>query len=57
MEETMFYWAVVFLIVALVAGVLGFSGLAGTAANFAWVLFVIGLILALVFALTGRRAP
>jgi uncharacterized membrane protein YtjA (UPF0391 family) len=35
--------------------VLGFSGIAGTAANIAWILFVIGLILAIVFFLRGRR--
>ena len=36
-------WAVTFLIIALIAGVLGFSGIAGTAANIAWILFVVGL--------------
>ena len=51
----MLYWAVVFLIVGLVAGVLGFSGVAGTAVNIAWILFVVGLILALVFFVLGRR--
>jgi uncharacterized membrane protein YtjA (UPF0391 family) len=48
-------WAATFLIVALVAAVLGFSGIAGVATNIAWVLFVVGLILAIVFALLGRR--
>jgi uncharacterized membrane protein YtjA (UPF0391 family) len=47
-------WAVTFLIIALIAGVLGFSGIAGTAVNIAWILFVVGLILALVFGLMGR---
>ncbi|HEX5049231.1 MAG TPA: DUF1328 domain-containing protein [Gammaproteobacteria bacterium] len=49
-------WAVTFLIVALVAAVLGFTGIAGVATNIAWILFVVGLILAVVFALFGRRA-
>jgi uncharacterized membrane protein YtjA (UPF0391 family) len=53
----MFSWAVVFFVIALIAAVLGFSGLAGTAVNIAWILFVIGLILAIVFAVMGRRAP
>ncbi|HUO68903.1 MAG TPA: DUF1328 domain-containing protein [Gammaproteobacteria bacterium] len=48
-------WAATFLIIALVAAVLGFSGIAGVATNIAWVLFVVGLILAIVFALLGRR--
>jgi uncharacterized membrane protein YtjA (UPF0391 family) len=47
----MLNWAVVFLIVAIVAGLLGFSGIAGAATNIAWILFVVGLILALVFFL------
>jgi uncharacterized membrane protein YtjA (UPF0391 family) len=47
--------AVTFLIVALLAALLGFSGIAGIATNFAWICFVIGIILALVFALLGRR--
>jgi uncharacterized membrane protein YtjA (UPF0391 family) len=50
-------WAVTFLIIALVAGVLGFSGIAGTAVNIAWILFVVGLILAVIFFITGRRPP
>jgi uncharacterized membrane protein YtjA (UPF0391 family) len=50
-------WAVTFLIVGLIAGFLGFAGIAGTAVHFAWILFVIGLILAKVFFLVGRRPP
>ena len=49
-------YAATFLVIALVAAVLGFSGIAGIATNIAWVLFVVGLILAIVFALLGRRA-
>jgi uncharacterized membrane protein YtjA (UPF0391 family) len=51
----MFSWAVVFLVVALLAAVFGFTGLAGTAVNIAWILVVVGLIFAVVFALVGRR--
>jgi uncharacterized membrane protein YtjA (UPF0391 family) len=53
----MFNWAVIFLVVALVAAVLGFSGIAGMATQFAWVLFVVGLVMAVVFFLMGRRPP
>lgn len=53
----MFSWAVTFLIIALIAAVLGFTGIAGTATHIAWILFVVGIILALVFAVTGRRPP
>ena len=51
----MIAWAATFLIIALVAAVLGFTGIAGIATNIAWILFVVGLILAIVFALLGRR--
>jgi len=53
----MFYWAAVFLIIAVVAALLGVGGLAGTAANIAWALFIVGIILAVVFAILGRRPP
>ena len=51
----MFNWALMFLIGAIVAGLLGFSGIAGTASQIAWILFVVGLVLALVFFVMGRR--
>lgn len=50
-------WAVTFLIVAIVAGVLGFTGISGLAVEMAWILFVVGLVLAVVFFLMGRRSP
>lgn len=56
-DKTMLGWALTFLIVGLIAGLLGLSGIAGAATNIAWILFVIGLILALVFMITGRRPP
>lgn len=51
----MFNWAVIFLVVAIIAAVLGLSGIAGTAVNIAWTLFVVGLIVSLVFFVLGRR--
>jgi uncharacterized membrane protein YtjA (UPF0391 family) len=53
----MLSWAVTFFIIALVAAVLGFTGIAGTAINIAWALAVIGIILAIVFMIAGRRPP
>lgn len=55
-EMTMLHWALIFLIVGLVAAVFGFTGIAGAATNIAWILFVVGVILAIVFAITGRRS-
>ncbi|MGX2038704.1 DUF1328 domain-containing protein [Methylocaldum sp. MU1018] len=50
-------WAVTFLVIAIIAAILGFTGIAGTAVQIAWILFVVGLILALVFFVMGRRPP
>lgn len=53
----MIYWAAVFLVIALVAAVFGFSGIAGAAVNIAWILFVVGLIAAVILFVLGRRGP
>ena len=49
----MLSWAVTFLIVALIAGVLGFGGIAGTAAGFAKIFFMIFLVMFLVSVVSG----
>lgn len=49
----MLYWALVFLAVAIVAGVLGFGGLAGVAAQIAHVLFWIAIVLLTVSLVLG----
>lgn len=51
----MFGWAILFLVVSLVAAFLGFGGLAGTAALAAKWVFVIGLILFVVSLIFGRK--
>lgn len=48
-------WALTFLIIAIIAGIFGFTGIAGAAVNIAWILFVGGLILVVVFSVVGRR--
>lgn len=53
----MFSWALMFLIVAILAALFGFSGIAGTATQIAWILFVVGLVFAIVFFVMGRRPP
>lgn len=50
-------WAAMFLIIAIVAGVLGLTGVAGVAMDIAWILFVVGLVLAVIFFIMGRRPP
>lgn len=41
----MLYWAVIFLVVALIAAVFGFGGIASASAGIAQILFFIFLIL------------
>jgi uncharacterized membrane protein YtjA (UPF0391 family) len=54
-EFVMLQLALAFLIVALIAGVLGLTGVAGLSANIAWILFVVGLIMAVIAFAFGRR--
>jgi uncharacterized membrane protein YtjA (UPF0391 family) len=51
----MLNYALVFLLVGLIAGALGMFGVAAVATQIAWVLFVIGAVLLLVHLVTGRR--
>lgn len=56
----MFNMALVFFLIAVLAGILGFAGIAGIAGTLAWaakVLFFAGLILTVVFYLLGKRTP
>jgi uncharacterized membrane protein YtjA (UPF0391 family) len=56
--NSMLYWAVVFLIIALVAAVFGFGGIASAAvgiAKFLFFLFVVVFIVLLVMGLLRRR--
>jgi uncharacterized membrane protein YtjA (UPF0391 family) len=54
-EETMLYYALVFLILGLIASALGAYGVAAVASQIAWVLFVIGIVLLVVHLASGRR--
>jgi uncharacterized membrane protein YtjA (UPF0391 family) len=45
----MLYWAAVFLVIGLVAMLLGAGGIAGVSMNIAWILFVVGIVMAIVF--------
>jgi uncharacterized membrane protein YtjA (UPF0391 family) len=53
----MLRWALIFLIVALIAGALGFFAVSGTAAVIAKWLFVIFLIVFVVSLVSGRGRP
>jgi uncharacterized membrane protein YtjA (UPF0391 family) len=49
------YYAIVFLIIAIVAGILGFGTLSGTAAWIAKVLVVVFLVLFVVSLIRGKK--
>lgn len=49
--------AIIFLVIAIIAGILGITGVMSIAMEMAWILFVVGLILAIVFWIIGRRPP
>jgi uncharacterized membrane protein YtjA (UPF0391 family) len=55
----MLYWAVVFLVIALVAAWFGFGGIAAGASSIAQILFFVFLVLFIVSLLAGgfRRRP
>ena len=52
----MLKWAVIFLIIALVAALFGFTGIAATAAGIAKSLFFLFLVLCVIFFLVGMLA-
>jgi uncharacterized membrane protein YtjA (UPF0391 family) len=51
----MLYYALVFLVLGLVASLLGAYGVAAVASQIAWVLFIIGIVLLVVHLISGRR--
>ena len=57
--NAMLYWALIFFVVALIAGAFGFGGIASASAGIAQILFVIFLILLVASLLmhffSGRR--
>jgi uncharacterized membrane protein YtjA (UPF0391 family) len=54
-EKLMLYYALVFLVVGLIAGLLGMTGVSAVATQISWILFVIGLVLMVVHLISGRR--
>ena len=55
----MLNYAILFFVLALIAGALGYFGLAAIASQFAWVLLIIAVVFLIVHAFTGRgpRTP
>ena len=51
----MFRWAIIFAIIALIASLLGFGGVAGLSKDFAVILLVVAVILAVVGFLSRAK--
>ena len=49
----MLYWALVFLVVAIIAGALGFGGIGGAAIGIAKFLFFAAIVIAVVLFVLG----
>jgi uncharacterized membrane protein YtjA (UPF0391 family) len=50
----MLYYALVFLLISVIAAALGFGGIAGTSAEFARILFFVFIVLFIVSLVAGR---
>jgi uncharacterized membrane protein YtjA (UPF0391 family) len=50
----MLYYALVFLVVGLIAGALNLAGVSSVAVQISWILFLIGIVLVAVYMVTGR---
>jgi uncharacterized membrane protein YtjA (UPF0391 family) len=57
----MLRWALIFFVVAIIAGLLGFGGIMGTASGIAstlfWVFVVLFVLSLLVGLVTGKKTP
>jgi uncharacterized membrane protein YtjA (UPF0391 family) len=54
-ETAVLYYALMFLVVGLIAGALGIYGVAAVASQIAWVLFLIGVVLLVIHVVSGNR--
>lgn len=50
----MLYYALVFLVVGLIAGALNLVGVSAVAVQISWILFLIGIVLVVIHVVTGR---
>lgn len=52
----MLYYALMFLLLGVVAAALGLSGIAAVATQISWILFVVGVVLLVIHLVTGRTS-
>lgn len=55
-DEPMLYWAILFLIIGVIAAIFGFGGIAGVAIGIAKVVFFIFIALFIIFLILGFTA-
>jgi uncharacterized membrane protein YtjA (UPF0391 family) len=49
----MLYYALIFLVLGLIAGMLGLFGIAAVASQISWILFLIGGVMLIIHLVTG----
>ncbi|WOE30790.1 MULTISPECIES: DUF1328 domain-containing protein [unclassified Acinetobacter] len=52
----MFRWAIIFAVIALIASLFGFSGVAGLSKDFAIILLIVAVVLAIVGFLSQAKS-
>ena len=52
----MLYYALMFLLLGVVAAALGLSGIAAIATQISWILFVVGVVLLIIHMVMGRTS-
>ena len=52
----MLYYALMFLLLGVVAAALGLSGIAAVATQISWILFVVGVVLLIIHLVMGRTS-
>lgn len=50
----MLYYALVFLVVGVIAGALNLAGVSAVVVKISWVLFLVGIVLVVIHVITGR---
>lgn len=50
----MLYYALMFLVVGLIAGALNLAGISTLAVQISWILFLIGIVLLVIHLISGR---
>jgi uncharacterized membrane protein YtjA (UPF0391 family) len=50
----MLYYALIFLVVGVIAGAMNLAGISAVAVQISWVLFLVGIVLLVIHLVTGR---